>query len=223
VVCRLLFNRLSERTGHAYIIENRPGAAGTIAGTLVARAPSDGSTLLYDATAHSVNPALFGPRLPYDTQRDFLPVFLSLITPNTILAGNGFGPRSVPALIAAKAAPDSIDAGTAGIGSAQHITLALFNAVAGTRINHVVYRDAPAARSDLIAGRIHLQFSNVPGSVGLLQTGAARRGCWRRPGQGRSPCCRGWRRSARPCRASRPMSGTASSCPPARRRRSAAT
>ena len=166
VVCRILFNRLSERTGQTYVVENRPGAAGTIAATMVARAPPDGNMLLYDATAHSVNPALFGPRLPYDTRRDFQSVFLSLVAPNTILAWNGFGPRTVRALIAAaKAAPDSIDAGTSGIGSAQHITLALFNAMADVRINHVIYRDAPATRNDLITGRIQLQFSNVPSSV----------------------------------------------------------
>ena len=175
VVCRILFNRLGERTGQTYVVENRPGAAGTIAATLVARAPPDGSMLLYDATAHSVNPALFGPRLPYDTRRDFQSVFLSLVAPNTILAWNGFGPRTVRDLIAAaKAAPETIDAGTSGLGSAQHITLALFNAVAGVRINHVVYRDAPAARNDLITGRIQLQFSNVPSSVPHVLAGTAR-------------------------------------------------
>lgn len=173
-VCRLLFARLSDRTGQSFVVENRPGAAGTIAAAAVARAAPDGKTLLYDATAHSVNPALFGPKLPYDTQRDFLPVFLSLVTPNTILASNRFGPRSVAELIAAaKAAPDTIDAGTAGIGSAQHLTLALFNTMAGVRINHVVYRDSPAVRNDLVTGRIQLQFSNVPASVAHFRGGTA--------------------------------------------------
>ncbi|MFC7474179.1 Bug family tripartite tricarboxylate transporter substrate binding protein [Dankookia sp. GCM10030260] len=175
IVCRLLFGRLAERTGQNFVVENRPGGAGTIAAAAVARAPPDGNTLLYDATAHSVNPALFGPRLPYDTQRDFLPVFLSLVTPNTILGSTLFAPRTVPALIAAaQAAPGTIDAGTTGIGSAQHITLALFNTMAGVRINHVVYRDAPAARNDMVTGRIQLQFSNVPGSVTPFRAGTAR-------------------------------------------------
>ncbi|WP_431270187.1 Bug family tripartite tricarboxylate transporter substrate binding protein [Dankookia sp. P2] len=175
IVCRLLFGRLSERTGQSYVVENRPGAAGTIAASVVARAPPDGATLLYDATAHSVNPALFGPKLPYDTRRDFLPVFLSLVTPNTILGSKFFAPRTVPELIAAaRAAPGTIDAGTSGIGSAQHITLALFNAMAGVQINHVVYRDAPAARNDMVTGRIQLQSSNVPGSVGHVGAGTAR-------------------------------------------------
>ncbi|MDO9707804.1 Bug family tripartite tricarboxylate transporter substrate binding protein [Paracraurococcus lichenis] len=175
VVCRLLFGRLSERTGQTYVVENRPGAAGSIAASLVARAPPDGSTLLYDATAHSVNPALFGPKLPYDTRRDFLPVYLSLVTPNTILGSHHFAPATVRDLIAAaRAAPGTIDAGTTGIGSAQHITLALFNEMAGVQINHVVYRDSPAARNDLVTGRIQLQFSNTPGTVPHLRAGTAR-------------------------------------------------
>lgn len=174
-VCRLFFGRLGERTGRTYVVENRPGAAGTIAASLVARAPPDGHTLLYDATAFSVNPVLFGPKLPYSAREDFLPVFLSLVTPNAIVAAERFPPRDVRSLIdAAKAAPGRIDAGTTGIGSAQHITLALLNAMAGIEINHVVYRDAPALRNDVVTGRVDLQVGNVPGAVSLLRSGGIR-------------------------------------------------
>ena len=64
VVCRILFAALGERMGQAFTVENRPGAAGTLAAQVIARAPADGYNLLYDATAHSVNPSLFGSRLP---------------------------------------------------------------------------------------------------------------------------------------------------------------
>ena len=84
VVCRILCQALSEKLGQSFAVDNKPGAAGTIAAQIVARAPADGYTLLYDATAHSVNPSLFG-KLPYDTRRDLLPVFLSLQTPNTLM------------------------------------------------------------------------------------------------------------------------------------------
>ena len=83
VVCRVLFAKLSDRLGQSFAVENRPGAAGTVAAQAVARAPADGYTLLYDATAHSVNPSLFGARLPYDTQRELLPVFLVMVTPTS--------------------------------------------------------------------------------------------------------------------------------------------
>jgi tripartite-type tricarboxylate transporter receptor subunit TctC len=175
VVCRIIFGRLSERLGQQFVTENRPGAAGTIAASAVARAPADGYTLLYDATAHSVNPSLFGTRLPYDTQRDLLPVFLSMVTPNTLHSTNGFEARTVPELIAlAKAKPGQLDCCSTGIGTVQHVSLELLNHMAGVRINHIAYRDVSAARNDLVSGRVPLQFSNVPGSVPFLQSGIAR-------------------------------------------------
>jgi len=100
IVCRIVFGGLSQQLGQHFVVENRPGAAGTIAAAAAARAAPDGYTLLYDATAHSVNPALFGARLPYDTRRDLVPVFLSMVVPNTLLAANGSPARTVPEQIA---------------------------------------------------------------------------------------------------------------------------
>lgn len=175
VVCRILFAKLSERMGQGFTVENRPGAAGTIAAQAVARASADGYTLLYDATAHSVNPSLFGARLPYDTRRDFQPVFLSMVTPNTFMCFPGFEARTIPELIAmAKAKPGQIDCSTTGIGTLQHVALELLNHRAGIRINHVPYREIAAARNDLTSGRVPLQSSNVPGSLPMLQAGQAR-------------------------------------------------
>jgi len=99
VVCRILCQALSEKLGQSFTVDNKPGAAGTIAAQIVARAPNDGYTLLYDATAHSVNPSLFS-KLPYDTRRDLLPVFLSLQTPNTLMRNAQFEARTVHELIA---------------------------------------------------------------------------------------------------------------------------
>ena len=175
VVCRIVFARLSERLGQPFTVENRPGAAGTIAAQTVARAPGDGYTLLYDATAHSVNPSLFGARLPYDTRRDLLPVFLSMVTPNTLMCHPAFEARTVAELIAlAKARPGVLDCASTGIGTVQHVSLELLNHMAGVRINHIVYREIAAARNDLTSGRVPLQFSNVPSTLPLLQAGQVR-------------------------------------------------
>ncbi|HEY4252026.1 MAG TPA: tripartite tricarboxylate transporter substrate-binding protein [Roseomonas sp.] len=175
VVCRIVFARLSQQMGQQFVIENRPGAAGTIAAGVVARAPGDGYTLLYDATAHTVNPAIFGARLPYDTRRDFLPVFLSMHVPNTLLAANSFAPQNVAELIAlAKATPAGLDCSTTGVGTGPHISLELFNSLTGARLNHVVYRDMAAAQNDLLSGRVPLQFSNVLAAVPHLQAHTAR-------------------------------------------------
>lgn len=175
VVSRILCNWMSQNTGQQFVVENRGGAAGTIAANAVVNAPADGYTLLYDATAHSVNPSLFGARLPYNTERQLMPVFLSMVAPNTINVHRDFGARTVPELIAiAKASPGGLDAGSTGVGSAQHISLELFNKMADVRINHVTYRDTPAVRNDMLARRIALHLSNVPGSVPVLQIPEAR-------------------------------------------------
>ncbi|MFC7738142.1 Bug family tripartite tricarboxylate transporter substrate binding protein [Roseomonas sp. GCM10028921] len=175
IVCRVLCARLSQVLGQQFVVENRPGAAGTVAAAVAARSAGDGYTLFYDATAHTVNPSLFGPRLSYDTRRDLLPVFLSMIVPNTILVANNVPIRSVPELIAAaKAAPGKLDCSTTGVGAGPHLSLELFKYIAGLEINHVVYRDISAAQNDLVAGRVPLQFSNVIASVPHLQAGTAK-------------------------------------------------
>jgi tripartite-type tricarboxylate transporter receptor subunit TctC len=175
VVCRILCAALGPRLGFSVVVENRPGAAGTIAAQAVARAPAAGATLLYDATAHSVNPALLGARLPYDTRRDLLPVFLAMVAPNTLMANNDFPARTVPALIAlAKSEPGRFDCATTGIGTAQHVSLELLNHMAGIEIAHIAYREMASARGDLTADRILLQFSNVPNTLPLLRSGQVR-------------------------------------------------
>ncbi len=171
---RILFSRLSEILGQQFVIENRPGAGGTLGASAVVRAPADGYTLLHDATAHSVNPSLM-ERLPYDTRRDFAPVFHAMVTPSTLLAHNGFAAKSVAELIAlAKAEPGKLDCASPGIGTLQHMSLELMNRLAGVRINHVPYREVAAGRNDLVAGRVPIMFSNVPGSMLFLGNGNTR-------------------------------------------------
>jgi tripartite-type tricarboxylate transporter receptor subunit TctC len=168
VVCRILCQAMSEKLGQTFTVDNKPGAAGTIAAQIVARASADGYTLLYDATAHSVNPSLFAGKLPYDTLRDLLPVFLSMQTPNTLMRNAEFEARTMAELIAlAKSKPGGLDCASTGIGTVQHVSLELLNQRAGIKINHVPYKEMGAVRNDLFAGRVPLQFSNVPASVAL--------------------------------------------------------
>lgn len=168
VVCRILCQGLTERLGQSFNVDNKPGAAGTVAAQIVARAPNDGYTLLYDATAQSVNPSLFAGKLPYDTKRDLVPVFLSMQTPNTLMRNASFEAKTIPELIAlAKSKPGGLDCASTGIGTVQHVSLELLNQRAGIKINHVPYKEMGAVRNDLFAGRIPLQFSNVPASVAV--------------------------------------------------------
>jgi tripartite-type tricarboxylate transporter receptor subunit TctC len=168
VISRILCGALSEKLGQTFAVDNKPGAAGTLAAQIVARAPNDGYTLLYDATAHSVNPSLFGAKLPYDTRRDLMPIFLSLQTPNTLMRNAQFEARTIPELIAlAKSKPGALDCASTGVGTVQHVSLELLNQRAGIKINHVPYKEMGSARNDLFAGRVPLQFGNVPGTVAL--------------------------------------------------------
>jgi tripartite-type tricarboxylate transporter receptor subunit TctC len=162
---------LSTRLGQTFTVDNKPGAAGTVAAQIVARAPADGYTLLYDATAHSVNPSLFAGKLPYDTRKDLLPVFLTMQTPNTLMRNAQFEARTIPELIAlAKAKPGALDCASTGVGTVQHVSIELLNQRAGIKINHVPYREISAARSDLFAGRIPMHFVNVPGTVAFASS-----------------------------------------------------
>ena len=171
VVCRVICQALSTRLGQTFTVDNKPGAAGTVAAPIVARAPADGYTLLYDATAHSVNPSLFAGKLPYDTRKDLLPVFLTMQTPNTLMRNAQFEARTVPELIAlAKARPGALDCASTGVGTVQHVSIELLNQRAGIKINHVPYREISAARSDLFAGRIPMHFVNVPGTVAFASS-----------------------------------------------------
>lgn len=171
VVCRVICQTLSTRMGQSFTVDNKPGAAGTLAANIVAKAPADGYTLLYDATAHSVNPSLFAGKLPYDTRKDLLPVFLTMQTPNTLMRNAQFEARTIPELIAlAKSKPGMLDCASTGVGTVQHVSIELLNEKAGIKINHVPYKEISAARSDLLAGRIPMHFVNVPGTVAFANS-----------------------------------------------------
>jgi tripartite-type tricarboxylate transporter receptor subunit TctC len=171
VVCRVICQTLSTRLGQSFTVDNKPGAAGTVAANIVAKAPGDGYTLLYDATAHSVNPSLFAGKLPYDTRKDLLPVFLTMQTPNTLMRNAQFEAKTIPELIAlAKSKPGALDCASTGVGTVQHVSIELLNQRAGIKINHVPYREISAARSDLLAGRIPMHFVNVPGTVAFASS-----------------------------------------------------
>jgi len=171
VVCRVICQTLSTRLGQSFTVDNKPGAAGTLAANIVAKAPADGYTLLYDATAHSVNPSLFAGKLPYDTRKDLLPVFLSMQTPNTLMRNAQFEAKTIPELIAlAKAKPGTLDCASTGVGTVQHVSIELLNQKAGIKINHVPYKEISAARSDLFAGRIPMHVVNVPSTVAFANS-----------------------------------------------------
>ena len=165
---------LARLVGQQFVIDNRPGASGTIGAATVARAAPDGYTLLHDATAHSVNPSLF-KTLPYDTGKDFQPVFLAVIVPNLLVVTPSVPVRTVPEIIElAKSTPGGLDWASSGNGTAQHLALELFRQMAGITLTHVPYKGGALALTDVMGGHVKFYFSNATASTGHVKSGKIR-------------------------------------------------
>jgi tripartite-type tricarboxylate transporter receptor subunit TctC len=168
---RILFAKLSADLGQPFVIENRGGAGGTIGEAVIAKAAPDGYALLHDATAFSVNPALY-PGLPFDYRKDFDPVFLVSLVPNILVVTPSVPVKTVADVIAfAKAKPGGIDMASSGNGTLQHLSLELFRRQAGIKINHVPYRGGGLALTDVISGQVPFFFSNGSSVIGLINGG----------------------------------------------------
>jgi tripartite-type tricarboxylate transporter receptor subunit TctC len=173
-VGRIFFTKLSEVWGQQFVIDNRGGAGGTIAEAAAAKADPDGYTILYDATAFSVNPFLY-PKLSFDYVKDFQPVFLASLVPNILVVNKDVAAKTVADVIAlAKAAPDGLDFASSGNGTVQHLSLEMFRHMTGTRINHIPYRGGGPALNDVIGGQVKFFFSNGSASIGQVQAGAVK-------------------------------------------------
>jgi tripartite-type tricarboxylate transporter receptor subunit TctC len=171
-VSRILFSNLSDILGQQFVIDNRGGAGGTIGAAAAAKAEKDGYTILYDATAFSVNPSLY-PRLAYDTEKDFHPVFLASLVPNLLVVHPSVTAKTVADVIAiAKAATGGLDWASSGNGTVQHLSLELFRLHAGVKLNHIPYRGGGPALNDLIAGQVKFFFGNGASAIGHVQGGA---------------------------------------------------
>ena len=168
---RILYATVGNMLGQQFVIENRGGAGGTIGEALVAKAAPDGNTILHDATAYSVNGALYA-NLPFDYDRDFDPVALVSLVPNILVVTPSVPVNTMADVIAyAKAAPGGIDMASSGNGTLQHLSLELFRFMTGVKVNHVPYRGGSLALNDVIAGQVKFFFSNGSSVVGMIQSG----------------------------------------------------
>ena len=173
-VGRIFFTKLGEVMGQQFVIDNRGGAGGTIAAAAAAKAEPDGYTIMYDATAFSVNPFLY-PKLSFDYRKDFQPVFLASLVPNILVVNKSVEAKTVADVIAlAKAAPDGLDFASSGNGTVQHLSLEMFRHATGTKINHIPYRGGGPALNDVIGGQVKFFFSNGSASIGQVQAGAVK-------------------------------------------------
>jgi tripartite-type tricarboxylate transporter receptor subunit TctC len=174
-VARLVGQRVSESMGQPIVVENKPGAGGNIGADLVAKAAPDGYTLLMGAVAtHAINPTLYAS-IPYDAQKDFIPVTQIASTPNVLVVNPSLPVTNVHDFIAyAKAHPGSLNFGSGSTGSAGHLAGELFKSMAGVEMTHVPYKGAAPAMNDLIGGRIQLMFDNLASSLAQIKAGKVR-------------------------------------------------
>ena len=168
---RIIYAKLSQILGQQFVIENRGGAGGTIGEAVIAKADPDGYFILHDATAFSVNAALY-PNLPFDYGKDFEPVALISLVPNILVVTPSLPINSVAELIAyAKAQPGGIEMASSGNGTLQHLSLEMFRFMTGTKVNHVPYRGGGVALTDVMSGQVKFFFSNGSSVVGLIKGG----------------------------------------------------
>ena len=165
-VARALGPRLTEIWGQTVIVENRAGAGGTIGATFVAKAVPDGYTMMLgNAGPMAINP-LLQKKLPYDTQRDFMPITLIMSAPMVLVVHPSMPVKSVRDIVAlATAKPGRINYGSAGVGNLQHLSMELLLSMAHSKMNHVPYKGAAPALVDLIAGQVDLMFANIVGAL----------------------------------------------------------
>jgi tripartite-type tricarboxylate transporter receptor subunit TctC len=168
---RILYNKVGTILGQQFVIENRGGAGGTIGEAVVAKAAPDGYTILHDATAYSVNGALYS-NLPFDYDRDFEAVGLVSLVPNILVVTPSLPVKTMADVVAyAKAAPDGIDIASSGNGTLQHLSLEMFRFMTGAKVTHVPYRGGGPALNDVIAGQVKFYFANGSAVVGMIQGG----------------------------------------------------
>jgi len=170
LTARPVAQKLSELLGQQVIVENRPGAAGNIATEQVVKAPPDGYTLLMGTIAAlAINPSLYGD-LRFDPETDLAPVIQVVDATNVLALHPSVPAGSVKELIAL-AREKSLSAGSSGIGATGHLSIELFNLMAGVKLVHVPYKGGGPAMSDLVGGQVNLIFATTASAIPHLKSG----------------------------------------------------
>ena len=174
IQARMINDRLAARLGQPVVIDNRGGANGAIGMELLARAPADGYTLIIATVGTwTVSPHL--AKLPYDVQTDFTPLLHMATTPGVLIVHPSVPAKNVRDLIAlAKARPNELTYGSAGIGGFGHMCAALFNVLAGTQMTHVPYKGSAPSLIDLMGGHIQVLFNSALPTVPHIKSGKMR-------------------------------------------------
>lgn len=169
IMARIVGEKLSAAWGQPVVVDNKPGAGGTVGSALVAKSDPDGYTLLVVSTGHVVNPVLY-PGLSYDTVGDFAGVTPLASLPNVLVVGAGSPIKTVSELIAAaKANPGKLNYASAGTGSATHVNAEKFRAITGIQATHIPFKGTPETITETVAGRVDFMFTPVLSSIPMIR------------------------------------------------------
>ena len=171
IVARIVFEPLGRQLGQALVIDNRSGGGGTVGAAAVARAEPDGYTLMAHSSAHVTTPAIY-PNAPYDTAKDFAAVAAFGSSPNVTVVAPEKGIKTLQQLVAAaKAKPGSITFGTAGVGSATHISAEKLRFGGGFEALHVPFRGMPEILTEIMSGRVDFTCSTIATALPFIREG----------------------------------------------------
>jgi tripartite-type tricarboxylate transporter receptor subunit TctC len=174
-LCRIVAPKLSDTIGQTVIVDNRPGANGSLAAEITAKSPPDGHTLMLGAVGNLSTNVLFYKKLGYDPQRDLAPVTSAVLSVNVLVVHPSVPARSVKELVAlARKRPNELAYGTSGTGGAGHLAGALFRQLTKTGLLHVPYKGGGPAMIDLVAGQTQLGFASQPSSAAFIKEGRLR-------------------------------------------------
>ena len=171
IIARLLGDKLGATFGQPFVVENRPGAANTIASDVTAKSPPDGYTLLVGTnTAQAIAPHIM--KLGFDPLKDLTPIALLVVVPNVVIVAPTVAANNVKELVAdIKARPSTYSCGSSGVGSTQHLACEAFALATGTKIVHVPYKGSSQALTDLVGGQIQLDFDTTSSAMSFIKGG----------------------------------------------------
>lgn len=175
ILSRELARQLSDRLKQQVIVDNRPGAGGTLGSDIVAKSAPDGYTIqMATSSTHSIGPSL-NPKIPYNAQTDFTPVAHVADSANVLLVAPNVKAATVAELVALlKSRPGQFNYGSSGNGTIVHLTGELFKSMTGTFVVHIPYRGTALVIPDMVSGQIHLMFDNVASALPHLKDGRVR-------------------------------------------------
>lgn len=173
ISARAIAQKLTDKMGGSFIVDNRPGAAGNIAGDIVSKSASDGYTILM-ANATIAIPSLYA-KLPFDVARDLAPLSLIAIGPSVLAVHPSLPVKDVKALIAlAKAKPNALSFGSGGVGNSTHLVMELFAHMAGIKMVHVPYKGGSPSVVGLVTGEVQVLFTSIPSALTQINAGKMR-------------------------------------------------